>query len=122
MSVGAIVGSMASRAIMGPAASSWRPRAPFVVEEILPGPAVESDEALKADIRARGVSNLHPVGTCRMGRDGDSVVDPQLRVRGVDGLRVVDASVMPELPGGNTNAPTIVIAEKASELILAEGA
>ena len=78
-----------------------------------------SDAELVEFIRAKAESVYHPVGTCRMGDDDDAVVDAQLRVRGVDGLRVIDASVMPTLPGGNTNAPTIMIAERASELIKA---
>ena len=69
---------------------------PFVVEEILPGADVTDEAGLRADIRANGVSNLHPVGTCRMGRDVDDVVDPQLRVHGIERLRVADASIMPQ--------------------------
>ena len=80
---------------------------------------VRSDDDIRAILRQRVDTVYHPVGACRMGEDGLSVVDPELRVRGVDGLRVVDASVMPTLIGGNTNAPTIMIAEKAAATILA---
>jgi choline dehydrogenase len=90
---------------------------PFVVEEILPGPAVTGDAELRADIRARGVSNLHPVGTCRMGREADAVVDPQLRVHGIAALRVADASIMPSIVAGNTNAPAIMIGEKCADMV-----
>ncbi len=87
-------------------------------EEIFPGAAATNDVDLDAFIRRKAESIYHPVGTCRMGRDERAVVDNELCVRGVDGLRVVDASVMPSLPGGNTNAPTIMIAERAAELIV----
>jgi choline dehydrogenase len=90
----------------------------FIAEEVQPGPAVSSDEALIEDLRSRGVSNLHPVGTCRMGRGTDTVVDPRLRVHGLRGLRVADASIMPQVVGGNTNAPSIMIGEKCAAMVL----
>jgi choline dehydrogenase len=95
-----------------------RALAPYVAEEILPGRHVVSDADFEAVIRRNGISNLHPVGTCHMGVDPASVCDPRLRVNGVAGLRVVDASVMPSVPAGNTNAPTIMIAEKAADMII----
>ena len=94
--------------------------APYVAEEVLPGAQVSSDAEFEATIRRNGISNLHPVGTCRMGADAEAVCDPRLRVNGVLGLRVVDASVMPSVPAGNTNAPTIMIAEKAADMMLAD--
>ncbi len=92
--------------------------APYVAEELLPGPMVNTDEEFEANIRLNANSNLHPVGTCRMGPEGDTVVDPRLRVHGVGRLRVVDAAIMPTVPAGNTNAPTIMVAEKAADMIL----
>src|SRR6516162_7496283 len=91
---------------------------PYIAEEVVPGPAVRSDEQLVEDIRNRGVSNLHPVGTCRMGTGRDAVVDPRLRVHGIRGLRVADASIMPLVVGGNTNAPSIMIGEKCAAMVL----
>jgi choline dehydrogenase len=82
------------------------------------GAGVTSREGLAEHVRRTAETLYHPIGTCRMGPDEDSVVDLDLRVRGVDGLRVVDASVMPEIPNGNTHAPTVMIAERAADLIL----
>lgn len=94
--------------------------ASYIVEEIQPGPGVRSDEELIDFLRNKAVSNLHSVGTCRMGVDPlSSVVDTQLRVHGVRGLRVVDGSIMPRIVSGNTNAATVMIAEKAADMILA---
>ncbi len=86
--------------------------------EIFPAADIDDDRAVEAFIRRKAETVYHPVGTCRMGTDSDAVVDSELRVHGIVGLRVVDASVMPDLPTGNTNAPTIMIAERAAELIL----
>ena len=91
---------------------------PYVMNEVEPGAQVESDDELLAFCRQRGSTVYHPTSTCRMGVDPLAVVDSRLRVRRIEGLRVVDASVMPDLMSGNTNAPTIMIAEKASDMIL----
>lgn len=93
----------------------------FRGEEIVPGADVQSDEALEAFVRENCGTVYHPIGTCKMGTDSMAVVDPELRVYGVEGLRVVDASVMPTLITGHTNAPTIMIGEKAADLIKAAG-
>jgi choline dehydrogenase len=94
--------------------------APYRGREVWPGEAVQSRDEVIAALKAWAETIYHPVGTCRMGPDERAVVDPDLRVRGVAGLRVVDASIMPTLISGNTNAPTIMIAEKASDAILAD--
>ena len=93
---------------------------PFVAEEVVPGPSCNSENEWIEEIRVRGVTNQHPVGTCKMGPDSDvtAVVDPRLRVHGIKGLRVADASIMPQVPGGNTNAPSIMIGEKCAAMIL----
>jgi choline dehydrogenase len=93
---------------------------PFVAEQLAPPPNAKTDEDYIAYMRAVAGTAYHPVGTCKMGVDADAVVDPQLRVHGVDGLRVVDASIMPRITSGNTNAPSIMIGERASDLILAD--
>ena len=94
--------------------------APHRLEEAEPGDKVQGEEEVRAWIRANAETIYHPVGTCKMGRDEMAVVDPELRVRGLRGLRVADASIMPTLIGGNTNAPTTMIAEKAASMMLQE--
>jgi choline dehydrogenase-like flavoprotein len=101
-----------SRAIFAKA-----PFDPYRGEEIFPGSSVESDADFESFVRRKAETIYHPVGTCRMGDGADAVVDSELRVRGIDALRVVDASIMPTLIGGNTNAPTMMIAERAADLI-----
>ncbi len=95
------------------------PLADFVARELKPGEATQSDDELDAYIRATAATAHHPLGTCKMGPAGDpmAVVDPELRVRGIERLRVVDASVMPDMVGGNINAPVIMIAEKVADMI-----
>ncbi len=95
-----------------------QPQADLTGEEFLPGDHLQSDEELDQHIRATAEVTQHPVGTCSMGNGSMSVVDPQLRVQGIEGLRIVDASVMPTVPGGNTNAATIMVAEKGADMIL----
>ena len=108
----AIAGLKFTRRIM-----AARALAPFAPEEWLPGPALSSDADLRRAAGDLGTTIFHPVGTCRMGVDSLAVVDDRLRVRGVAGLRVIDASVMPRITSGNTNAPTVMIAEQGADFI-----
>jgi choline dehydrogenase len=94
------------------------PLAALIAEETRPGPAVQGDDALLDAYRRGGQSGYHACGTCRMGGDADSVVDPQLRVRGVQGLRVMDLSIAPTMISGNTNGPVMAMAWHAADLIL----
>src|SRR3546814_15552001 len=103
---------MARELVAQPAFEGWRGA------ELNPGPEVRSDADVDAYVRRAADTIYHPVGTCRKGVDDQAVVDPQLRLRGLEGLRVVDASIMPRLVGGNTNAPPMMIAEKAAALTL----
>jgi choline dehydrogenase len=104
-----------TRRIMAAAALSR-----YAPEEWRPGPAAQSDAQLVKAAGDLGTTIFHPVGTCRMGHDAHAVVDDRLRVHGIEGLRVIDASVMPRITSGNTNAPTYMIAERGAEFILAE--
>ncbi|NOG73152.1 GMC family oxidoreductase [Roseicella sp. DB1501] len=99
--------------------AATRAFAPFVEEEVVPGAAAASDEDVLDFIRRTGTTIYHPSGTCRMGGDPASVVDPELRVRGIEGLRVADAAIMPTVVSGNTNAPSIMIGEKCADLVKA---
>jgi choline dehydrogenase-like flavoprotein len=110
---GMVRGVKAMRAILAQDAL-----APWRGEEIFPGTRTQSDEQIRAFLREKCDNIYHPVGTCKMGVDDLAVVDPDLKVHGLDGLRVIDASIMPTLIGGNTNAPTVMIAEKAADKIL----
>ena len=113
----AVAGLRMTRAIAG-----TRAMRPFVEEELLPGPEAHTDEKLLEAARGIAETIYHPVGTCAMGQGSNAVVDERLRVHGIGGLRVVDASVMPVITSGNTNAPTIMIAEKAADMIRADAA
>jgi choline dehydrogenase len=95
---------------------------PYRGEELFPGQQVQTDDEIRDFIRRKAGTIYHPVGTCKMGQDPMAVVDARMKVHGMTGLRVVDASIMPTLVGGNTNAPTVMIAEKAADMILQEQA
>jgi choline dehydrogenase len=95
---------------------------PWLGEERLPGAAVRSNAELERFIRATAETEYHPVGTCKMGSDPLAVVDEQLRLRGIERLRVIDASIMPAIVSGNTNAPVVMIAEKGADMLLAAAA
>ena len=91
---------------------------PYRAEETMPGAACNSDDALLDYARSRGATVYHAMGTCRMGRDPQAVVDNELRLHGIDGIRVIDASIMPTMPSANTNAATLMIAEKGADMII----
>jgi choline dehydrogenase len=93
---------------------------PFAPEEFRPGPQLQSDAELAKAAGDIGTTIFHPVGTCKMGPDEGAVVDERLRVRGLGGLRIADASVMPSITSGNTNSPVVMIAEKAADMIRAD--
>jgi choline dehydrogenase len=93
----------------------------FSAKEFVPGPACQTDEQIEKAVAQTASSIFHPVGTCKMGRDPLAVVDDRLKVRGIGGVRVADASVMPLIISANTNAAVVMIAEKAADLIRADG-
>jgi len=95
-----------------------RPIAEEVAEELQPGLAVQSDAEILDFIRKTGTITQHMVGTCRMGHDPAAVVDDRLRVHGIEGLRIADASIMPTIPSGNTSVPCIMIGEKCADMVL----
>jgi choline dehydrogenase len=111
-----VAGVRAAREIM-----RSRPLADVITAELLPGPQATTDADIAAHLRRSARTDFHPVGTCRMGRAGaaDTVVTPDLRVQGVDGLRVIDASIMPKLISANTNAPTMAVADRAVSIMTA---
>jgi choline dehydrogenase-like flavoprotein len=112
------VASMVAAMRMGREMAATSPLAEVVVRELKPGVAAESEEELEAALRERLELIYHPSGTCRMSDSGeDAVLDSELRVHGIDNLRVVDASIFPLIPGGNTHAPTVMVAERAADLI-----
>jgi choline dehydrogenase-like flavoprotein len=92
----------------------------MVTGELHPGPKFTTESELRGELPNRIHTVYHPVGTCRMGGDDRAVVDPQLRVRGIEGLRVADAAIMPSITGGNTNAPAMMIGERCAELMRAQ--
>jgi len=96
------------------------PMQPHAPEEFMPGSSFQSDEELANAAGQIGTTIFHPVGTAKMGRDDKAVVDDRLRVHGIDGLRVIDASIMPTITSGNTNAPTLMIAEKGAAMVRAD--
>jgi choline dehydrogenase-like flavoprotein len=104
------------------AAFASAPFAEYDGTEVAPGPGVKTDKQFDKYIRETGYTVHHPVGTCRMGSDKDAVVDPQLRLNGIKGLRVADASVMPSIIGGNTNAPCVMIGERGADFVLGKPA
>ena len=97
--------------------------APYIKEESMPGSEVTSDKDIQAYARTSSKTDYHPVGTCRMGKENNpaAVVTPDLRVKGTEGLRIIDASIMPSVTSSNTSAPTIMIAEKGADMVLASG-
>jgi choline dehydrogenase len=110
----AIVGNRLLRTL-----ASTKPLADIITEELVPGANLQTDEDLLEDFRQRADTVYHPVGTCMMGADPAlSVVDARLRVHGIKGLRVIDASIFPTVTSGNTNAPTVMVAEKGAAMVL----
>jgi choline dehydrogenase len=96
--------------------------APHILDEYVPGRKYQTDEELLQAAREHSQTIYHPTSTCKMGNDEMAVVDERLKVHGIEGLRVIDASIMPEIVSGNTNAPSIMIAEKGADMILQDNA